>query len=251
MNRYFDSLVLRKPLFYFVYLLIGINLMLVALYFSGNGLLQSTVVPTMTGIEMASWREFGAMEMLQNLFLLVLIGILSYGLIKQTSLLDKGLYFLAVLVFTFLFLEEIDYGLHYYEFITGNSFGDQPRNWHNQEGADGHQNTRKIKKVADLLMVLMFVLLPLLCKFTPLKNNIGKLNFVPIIYFPIAIVVAVVLSKCAHFFNDSGFGIINGVQGKLDNNISEFRETSMYYIYILYALQLVGRPSLFSKLKPE
>jgi len=66
-----------------------------------------------------------------------------------------------------------------------------------------------------------------------------------VLHFLSAVLIAVLLSKLAHFLNDSGFGIINGVEGKLDNNISEFRETSMYYIYVLYALQLVSKPSLF------
>ena len=251
MNRYFDNLVLKKPVFYFVYLLVGINLVMMGLYFSGNEFLQNLIVPQMVGLEVNSWREFGLLEMLQNLFLLSVIVILSYGLISQTSFLDKGLYLLAILVFVFLFLEEIDYGLHYYEFITGNSLGDQPRNWHNQEGADGHQNTRKIKKIADAALVLMFVLVPLLCTFTPLKKSLGKLNFIPVIYFLWAIIISFLLSKFAHFLNDLDFGVVNGAQGKIYKNISEFRETSMYYIYVLYALQLVGRPSLFLSPKSE
>jgi len=252
MNRYFDNLVLKNPVFYFVYLLIGINLAMMALYFSGSEFLQSLIVPLMVGLEDNSWREFGLLEMLQNLLLLGVIVILIYGLVRQTALIDKGMYFLAVLVFLFLFLEEIDYGLHYYEFITGNFLGeDQLRNWHNQTGADGHQHTRKIKKIADIAMILIFILLPLVCALTSLKKNIGKLNFIPVMHFSVAVVVAVVLSKLAHFLNDSGFGVINGVEGKLDNNISEFRETSMYYIYVLYALQLVRHRSLFSATKTE
>ncbi len=36
---------------------------------------------------------------------------------------------------------------------------------------------------------------------------------------------------------DNGFGIINGSSGFLGGNVSEFRETTSYYIYLLYAIQ--------------
>ena len=245
MNQYFDQVVMRKPFFFFGFVLMGINVLLMSFYFSGNSLFQSLIVPTLTGLDQNSWREFGLLEMLQNVFLIILLVILIYGLIRQEKVLDKGLYIFAVFVFTFLFLEEIDYGLHYYEFVTGDRLQVDQRNWHNEVGADGHQNTRKIKRFSDFLMVITFFLLPLLSLIKPLGRRLSRFNFVPVIYFSMSVVLTLILSKVAHYFNDAGFAIVDGVQGKLDNNISEFRETSIYYIYILYALQLVRKPSLF------
>ncbi len=247
MNRYFDDVILIKPFLFFAYVLIFINALLMSLYFSGNAFLQSLIVPSIVSLDVNSWREFGLLEMLQNVFLLGLIAILIYGVIKQKKAIDKGLYILAITLFSFLFLEEIDYGLHYYELITGETIEPgQHRNWHNQEGEDGHQNTRKIKRISDILMVLTFFLLPLLSLIKQIGEKLKSFNFVPVIYFSLSVVLALVLSKTAHYFNNNGFGIIDGVQGKLDNNISEFRETSIYYVYVLYALQLVSFDGLFS-----
>lgn len=247
MTRYFDDVISKKPLLFFVCVLVSFNVVFIAMYFSGNAFLQNLIVPQMLSLDEGSWREFGLLEMLQNVFLLGVLFIFGYALIVKTSWVDKGLYFVALCVFTFLFLEEIDYGLHYYEWVTGELLHDQPRNWHNQNGEDGHQNTRKVKRIADILMVLVFVLLPLLNLIKPVNKVLGRYVFVPVTWFVGMAVLALVFSKLAHWFDDGGFAIINGVEGKMHNNISEFRETSIYYVYLLYALQLVGRDKLLSR----
>jgi len=247
MNRYFDDVIKQKPLLFFVFLLASFNIVLMAMYFSGSSFLQNIIVPQMVGLDENSWREFGLLEMLQNLFLIGLIFIFIYALIVKDNWVDKGLYFIAISVFVFLFLEEIDYGLHYYEWVTGEVVNDGPRNWHNQVAEDGHQNTRKIKRIADALMIIIFVLLPLINLIKPVNKVLGRYVFVPVIYFVGAAVLALAFSKLAHYFEDAGFAMINGIEGKMHNNISEFRETSIYYIYLLYALQLVGRNKLLSR----
>jgi len=246
-NRYFDNVILEKPFTFFVLILAVMNTIFIMLYFSGNAFLQSIMVPSIPSLEKNSWREFGIMEMLQNVLLLILISLLVYGMVKARSWIDRILYCLAILVFTFLFLEEIDYGYHYYEIITGDLIQDQPRNWHNQQAADGHQNTRKVKRLADAMTLFVFVLLPLLCLIKPIKEWIGTRNFVPTIHFVGVVFLAIVFSKIAHGLDDAGFGMVNGIEGELHNNISEFRETSTYYVYILYVLKLISRDSLFSR----
>lgn len=249
MNKVFSNTVLRNPWLSFVYALMILNGVLMGLYFSGSALMQSIIVPTVSGLDEGSWREFGLLEMLQNVFLISILSLLIYALINQKERIDKVLYLLALMVFTFLFLEEIDYGLHYYELYSGELMHDKPRNWHNQISANGDQNTRKIKRITDGLMVLVFVFLPLLSKLTIKGRSLKGYAFVPVNYFIYALISAVVLSKLAHTLDDAGFGVINGAQGKLASNISEFRETSIYYICVLYMLQLVSCPSLFSKCK--
>ena len=46
------------------------------------------------------------------------------------------------------------------------------------------------------------------------------------------------MSNLAHFLEDNSFGMIAGVQGNLAGNVSEFREASNYYLYLLYVMQL-------------
>jgi len=246
MDRYFNHFILGKPALYFFYILIGFNLVSIGLYFSGISLLQQIIVPTIPHLHEASWREFGLPEILQNVFLLAIIAILFCAAIKKTARLDKCLYGFATLAFLFLFLEELDYGIHYYEIITGDLTHGGARNWHNQSGDDGKQNAGKIKKVLDAATILLFVLLPLISRLKWLKSISSRTVVVPVGYFVGAIVIAVILSKFAHKLDDAGYGVINGIQGQLHNNISEFRETSMYYIYLLYALQLVSKDRLFN-----
>jgi len=56
-----------------------------------------------------------------------------------------------------------------------------------------------------------------------------------------AVAVTIVVSWLAHVLDDAGLGIINGVQGNLHLNISEFRELNIYYLFLVYAAVLHER----------
>ncbi len=151
---------MKKPLIIFVAIPLLINLLLIGLYFSGSTTLQQWVAPTIDWLPRNSWREFGLLEMLQNLFLLAVIGILLLTAVRASYLLDKLCFVGAAAVFLFLFAEEIDYGIHFYEFVTGEYSGIEQRNWHNQR-TDGEQNVKRFKQLMDVTMALLFIVLPL------------------------------------------------------------------------------------------
>ena len=231
---------MKKELTIFVFIPLLFNVLLMALYFSGVGSLQQFVAPTIEGLSSNAWREFGALEQLQNGFLFAVIVILSFAALRTKHGLDRACFIGAALVFLFLFLEEIDYGIHYYELLIGEDTGIEVRNWHNQK-TNGEQNVKKFKQLMDLSMFVLFIVLPLLKNKIP--NQFIK-NITPSRWFIAGFVLAIALSNFAHFLDDRGMGSIAGVEGNLSGNISEFRELSNYYFFVVYALQLLKLESL-------
>jgi hypothetical protein len=226
---------------FFWLLFIG-NIVFVGCYFSGISMLQQLVAPTIhkANFSFNQMREFGALEMTQNIILLTVIYVLARGVKQSVTLPLKAFFSVGVAAFIFLFLEELDYGLHFYKFFSG-ELADTPYfSWHNQWDDSGKENATKLKRANDAINVLWFVLVPLL--FNWVKNETVTTNFfykiIPSIWFPIGFFVAFICSKGAHQLDDMGFGIINGVNGNLNQTIAEFRETSIYYLYFLYAIQL-------------
>jgi hypothetical protein len=221
----------------------SIILLLMAMYFSGSTFLQQIIAPTVDGISPNSWREFGLLEQLQNILLAATIGVLFLAATKEKYPLDRIFYYGGSAVFLFLLLEEIDYGIHFYEFIIGDTSGIEVRNWHNQK-TDGKQNVKRFKQVVDILIILQFIVLPLM------RNRISNQllrTLIPSRWFILGFVLIVACSKFAHLLDDRGMGIISGVEGNLSGNISEFRELGNYYFFLIYAFQLYQSGSLFGK----
>ncbi len=182
----------------------------------------------------ASWREFGIVEQGQNILLFITTGLLLKESIVRTHIYEKIILVSGFIVFLFLFLEEMDYGIHFYEYFFGET-GITHRNWHNQKESGGHQNIRKFKQITDSIIFLAFVVLPLLKN----KNLVKPIkHLIPSRWFIAGFVIAIIASRIAHGLEDYSFSVINGAVGGLTNNISEFRETSCYYFFMLYALHL-------------
>jgi len=234
---------MKKYLVSFVFIPLLFNLILIGCYFSGIDFLQQIIAPTVEGLASNAWREFGLLEQLQNLLLLAVVVILALSTKNMNSVLDRALLIGATLAFLFLFLEEIDYGIHYYELFIGENTGIEVRNWHNQK-TNGEQNVKKLKQLVDVLMFLLFIVLPLV------KNKISVpfiQNIAPSRWFIAGFAVSLSCSNFAHFLDDQGLGIIAMQEGNLTGNISEFRELSNYYFFMLYALQLHKLESLFRR----
>ena len=219
----------------FVLLPILFNTLFIGFYFSGSFALQQLISPIMPDMLGASWREFGMVEQTQNILLLITAGLLLKESIARTHVCEKIILASGFIVFLFVFLEEIDYGAHFYEYFFGET-GTTFRNWHNQKDEGGDQNIKKLRQITDSTILLVFIVLPLL-KSTDLVRPIKHL--IPSRWFIAGFAIAVIASKIAHGLEDYGFDVINGVAGGLTNNISEFRETSCYYFFMLYALFLI------------
>ncbi len=232
---------MKKELLIYVGVPAFFNALLIGLYFSGIESLQQLIAPTIRGLSSNVWREFGLLEQLQNISLLATIAILSLAAINKKNTLDRLLLLSSVLFFVFLFLEEIDYGIHFYEFFIGDNTGIEVRNWHNQR-TDGEQNVKKSKQLMDILMFVLFIVLPLIRD----KISIQFIrNITPSRWFIVGFVLVIAMAKVAHLLDDQGMGVINSTKGNLSGNISEFRELSNYYFFMLYALQLLRLQSVF------
>jgi hypothetical protein len=230
----------ESPLVLFVIVPVVLNAVLIGLYFSGVHWMQQIVAPTIEGLKYSQWREFGLMEMIQNALLLSVILLFIHALFTKEGFLNKLFYATGAAVFVFLFLEEIDYGLHYYEYLSGELLDTElQRNWHNQWDEDGIEYATHLKRLNDLVNLLWFVLVPCLVLIPQVKRVLARVLILPSSWFIATAVITVLFSQLAHYLDDNGYAIIDGRNGNLYRTIAEFRETSLYYMYFIYARQLV------------
>ncbi len=198
-----------------------IVLIYIAMYFSGQSWLRNLVASPAN-------REFGLLENTQNLIILATAGVAVAGFRRVQGQMGRALFLLVALCSIGLLLEEIDYGLHYWELFVGIPIDEVSarRNLHNFGDL-----TNRIKQLSDTVMILFFVLLPLLSRRVPEKWRF----FLPEKYAALTAVCAVLISKLAHGFADAGYY----TGGPISHNISEFREVFTYYIWLLYFTELV------------
>lgn len=231
----------------YVFIPLGINLLFVGLYFSGNEFSQHLISPTIEDLPFRSWREFGLLEQLQNLLILIVVVLFIRAAFQNVPPPGKVFFATGAATFLFLFLEEIDYGLHFYSYLTGNCSETINYNWHNLKTLGKRQNGTYLKKISDLAMIIWFILFPLLGKRVPFPPVLKTV--LPSPWFILTLLIAACTSTLAHYLDGLEWDIINGVQGSLFGNISEFREINTYYICLLYARQLTKsnfRPPLRS-----
>lgn len=217
------------------------NLLLMAFYFSGNDVLQQIISPNNGFLT----RESGLLEHLQNVYLFGVFLLFLYFSVMRVKPAEKLFFLFLSLMFIFLFLEEIDYGINLYEFLTNRNSSQLKRNWHNESLNGNRQNVRYFKQLIDLANLLWFVLLPLIA--TTVKIPFVKC-LIPNQFFILGFILTLVYSNLAHALHDAGLGVIDGVSGSLAGNISEFREHNTYYLYLLYAFQ-ISRAKLTLTLK--
>ncbi len=236
----------KKNIYLFLIIPICTNCILLGLYYSGITELQQIIAPTIDFLDPKSWREFGLLEQLQNICLLSIIIIFFNSFLKRESKPEKLFFLFLSLGFLFLFVEEIDYGMHFYEFITEECSTASHTNLHNLEiGSNDYGHY--LKQFLDLTTIIWFIILPALAN--RIKTPIIKC-LLPTRYFIAGFCLTFVFSQLAHFLDGNDLGIINGVEGNIVDNISEFRELNTYYLYFLYSLQLV-RGKLHFTFKPD
>ncbi|MEX0876100.1 MAG: hypothetical protein WD114_01460, partial [Phycisphaerales bacterium] len=128
-----------------------------------------------------------------------------------------------------LFLEEIDFGLHYYEFVMEIPPEEiaEDRNFHNVG-----DRTDVLKAVSTGGMILLFGLAPFALWWV---RRPWVRYFVPDRYFILLLGAALITRTVAHGLHDRGLGV--GLEG----NLSEFRELIIYYMGLLYTVYLARR----------
>lgn len=219
-----------------------VSLGLMALYFSGIEILQSFVAPSIEGVPLFSQREFGALEMMQNLVLLAIILLLVEALIRLRGPYVKLGCAALVAIFVFLFLEEIDYGAHWIGLLTEQKQALSPHAWdrniHNRLTESGVQYGSYMKVAAKSFVVLVFFIAPFILR----RSGHAVVQLLrPSRWMAATVLLMFFLSILAHELDQAGLAEINGVLGNLEYNISEFRELNLYYLFLLYFIDLRHR----------
>ena len=200
--------------------------LLIAAYFSGIPWLRAIISPSIN-------REYGLLENLQLVLLLMIVVCAAFGVIIKQNRTEKIIMVVILAGSVFMFLEEFDYGLHYYRLLTGNPLVDSETekfiNVHNIGEA-----SPKFKLSGDLSLIILFIIFPLF--FSRSRNNLLR-YLAPNRFFILTVILMFVVSRTAHFLEDAGIG----GSGSLHGSISEFRELLTYYVFALYFFELVFR----------
>ncbi len=200
-------------------------LAMILAFFSGMPLLRQIIAPDFS-------REFGLLESSQHVVLAVAVLFAIHGCRQSGTGAVRLGFGVLMLAFAFLLLEEINYGMHYWNFMTGQPLLPAGRglefNLHNKI------STSPIKSTANLVLLVGFVILPLAVR----DRAPAWLRFVtPPRLLIVTVLCSVLLSQLAHYLDD----ISGDVTHALGNNIAEFRETFIYYIGLMYVYTLVRR----------
>lgn len=219
-----------------------LSALMMGLYFSGSVSLQQWVAPTIEGLSPFSWREFGILEMLQNVWLIWIVVVLIRSAVVSDRKDLTALFGLLAAGFLFVLLEEVDYGHHFIEFLGGADASLQQENWnrnlHNRVTSEGVQYGSYMKAVATVTLVSVFLVAPFLLG----KSRYGVVRlFTPTRWAAASVLLIALLSRVAHLLDGAGLAQINGVPGNLQHNISEFRELNMYYLFLVYFTEILQR----------
>tara|TARA_B110000046_G_scaffold113818_1_gene121085 strand:- start:12327 stop:13031 length:705 start_codon:yes stop_codon:yes gene_type:complete len=207
-----------------------VSVLLVLMNYSGIQLFTELVSPNVN-------REFGLLENLQ----LLLIATTFVYIIKAIRLKDfwfeKLTYTVLSLFFLVLFLEEIDYGIHYYEYFIKGVEEDKSivRNFHNQG-----DNNFYLRQSSYVVMVLVFVLLPLLRR--KIKNSvIHHISASSSIIY--SFLVYLFIGQLSRWMPKFGMPVNESLRG----NHQEFEELVLYYIILLFVYEIaISKKSFFT-----
>jgi len=187
-------------------------------------------------------REFGLLEHLQSLTILGICVIACAQIRKAPEDFTKY-FFIATGIFSLeVFLEEIDYFIHYYELISSNtiaenstgSFEGKPRNIHNQG-----RMRQYIMAMVYSGLVLVFVLGPYIVRKFFSGNRYIKWLVPSHWYYALSLLTMFLLNELTRYLDQN---IKDPSITSLNGNTIEFQEAFIYYIAFLYVLELTRKP---------
>jgi hypothetical protein len=196
---------------------------LMAMHFSGEPTLGSILAPRFN-------RELGLLENLQHAILLVILALVAMRARRATERLERAAFALVAAATTFMFLEEVDYGTHWWNALHGRGDDYIPFSVHNTG-----RNSDKFKKAGDATMIAFFAVFPIA---SWRLRNPWITFFRPSAWFLASLAAMLLLSSLAHELNDRGFAADSPIR----DSISEFRELFVYYVWLVYLVTLSRRP---------
>jgi hypothetical protein len=232
------------------------------MYFSGNLVLQRLACPKLPPLSPDAYREFGLVENVQNLLLIAMLAILVAGVMRSRARRLRWAYGALACFTLFVCLEEIDYGTHFYAYLTAEQrvgwfepanseafqavlsqtdFRAEPFNLHNQGDL-----TDLFKALAGALILGLFVIAPF---FDRRVNNPWIRYFLADRFVLVTVVVMVLMRLLTDQLADWEEGVLAAREqdpaapyrekGAMNNNLSEFREVLTYYLFLVYLGVLV------------
>lgn len=195
---------------------------MLAIHFSEVPILASILAPRFN-------RELGLLENLQHALLLVILTITALRARRASATRERLLFGVVAAAATFMFLEEVDYGSHWWHALHGRGDDYVPFSVHNT-GA----NSDRFKRGGDAILIAVFAVYPLLA-WRP--GNRWIAFFRPSAWFLTSVVAMLLLSELAHTLNDLGLA----ADAPIRDSMSEFRELFVYYVWFLYFSNLTRR----------
>ncbi len=240
-----------------------VMVILIGMYFSGNLVLQRIICPKLPPLPVDSWREFGLLELLEHLCLVVMLFMAGYGALKIRHVRERAACILLGVFVLFVLGEEMDYGTNLYRYCTTerstgwftpvaqwgpgvleNTAWDAPNiNIHNQGGL-----TKIFKLVADGLLIGLFVVFALA---GPYISRPWLKRLAPDRFAILTMALMVVLNLITHALGEHEEHLVKQAAklgqtvsweiGSITNNLSEFRELMVYYLFMVYIITVVRR----------
>jgi hypothetical protein len=224
----FRLMKLREHFIYWI-LPIIVSWILTILYFAGNATMQAIVAHPFS-------RELGLLEHLENFLLIGVIIIATILFRRSSGPILKFIWITAIAGFLFLFLEEIDYGFHYINYYRGIRPGQDAvvRNLHNRE----HSTISRLMWICYGLLAFILVVAQI-----PRSKLPGWMkNLQPSLKLQFTLLSIPLISRFPFVLNNMNFT----PNGALHENLSEFEELVIYYIFFLYFCELKKRTDIKS-----
>lgn len=216
----------KKLIVYFA-IPLGTSMALIACYVSGIRFLETLIsAPYFEAVHLNSRREFGLLENIQAALILAM-SVIAFRTAYLCGVRHIRWFIYAVSALSIvLFLEEIDYGMHFYSYLVSAPLEEAGHGLNLHNTGD---TTQRLKQLFDAITLGFFVIAPFLAR------RIGNAHLrylIPDRYIVLTVLAAFITRSVAHALDDRGFGY------GLGGNISEFRELGMYYVMFLWACQL-------------
>ncbi len=235
MNRFYKLLeddlssMSSKENFWYWIFPYSLLVILIIFYFLGTPFLVELVVPK-------SDREYGLLENIQLVLILGIIIMSFYVVFTDHALLQKLGFVLLGLLAIFILLEEMDYGDHFIKYFTDGEkrsiyfvkFGEV--NVHNQEG----DIPTYMRRTPYVIIFMLFTIFPFVNKkyFHPIFSYlIPKPRMALMIILLVFAYFTPRLLVDYHIFDVGSLGI--------GDNIGEFTEMIVYYIFLIYIYHIV------------